>query len=128
MDSLEARRPSRRSSSLRGGPASWGRGRRGPTRCPRTSSEAHLSADLLVRLELPRPDLPAGLLELPFRLLAEFAQVFEDPLDDLLVRLPGMELHPFELRLGGSVQLDGARGHGGDRSRSPIIDYCSALQ
>src|SRR6059036_779023 len=57
-------------------------------------------------------DLADRLLDFLFRLLAQLAKVFQNPLQYFLVCFTGMELHRFESLLGFLAELNCCGGHG----------------
>ena len=62
-----------------------------------------------------RLDIADGLLNFLLGLFVQLLEILEEPLEDVLVGLTGVQLHPFEGFLHFVAELDGSRGHETDR-------------
>src|SRR5207249_7221109 len=82
------------------------------TRRFRRASVAHLGPELFMGPILTCLDLADRLLDFLFRLLAQLAKVFQNPLQYFLVCFTGMELHRFESLLGFFAELICCDGRG----------------
>ena len=62
-----------------------------------------------------RLDIADSLLNFPLGLFVQLLEILEEPLENVLVGLTGVQLHPFEGFLHFVAELDGSCGHETDR-------------
>jgi len=70
-----------------------------------------------------RLDIADGLLNFPLGLLVQLLEILEEPLEDVLVGLAGVQLHPFEGFLHFVAELDRSCGHEADTRTRLLMGF-----